>query len=209
MGGRTNPDGTFAISNLDHNEANSLGNAILTAPDPLAGYCALALQVAAAGIKRITGEVIIDDRLFESFNFRGEFNVRPIFVNDDVVDVIINPKNPPTPPSVDWRPKSAAFSVQPHVTAAAAGTEFELDLEPEFPSCIGSALCLGTVAGTLPADFVAPLTGQFPLIRTFRIVQPANYARTVFIEALKRAGVSVAALAVEANPVQFLPVRHS
>lgn len=33
MSGRTNPDGSFAISSLDHNEANGLGNAILTAPD--------------------------------------------------------------------------------------------------------------------------------------------------------------------------------
>lgn len=209
MGGRTNPDGTIAISSLDHNEANALGNAILTAPDPLAGYRALASQVAAAGIKRITGEVIIDDRLFKPFNFRGEFDVRPIFVNDDVVDVIINPKTSAAPLSVDWRPKSAAFNVRSNVTATAAGSEFKLDLKPELPSCIGSSSCLGTIAGTLPAGFVPPLTGQFPLIRTFRITQPANYARTVFIEALERAGVKVDASAVGQNPVQSLPARNS
>lgn len=86
MGGRANPDGTIAITNFDHNEANSLGNAILATPDPLAGFNSLATQVAAAGIKKINGDVVIDDRLFEPFDFRGEFNVRPIFVNDDVVD---------------------------------------------------------------------------------------------------------------------------
>ena len=53
MGGRTNPDGTIAISNFDHNEADSLGNAVLTEPDPLAGYAELARQVAAAGIKKV------------------------------------------------------------------------------------------------------------------------------------------------------------
>ena len=42
MGGRTNPDGTIAVTDFDHNEADSLGNAQLTAPDPLAGYIALA-----------------------------------------------------------------------------------------------------------------------------------------------------------------------
>ncbi len=51
MGGRTNPDGTIAFTNFDHNEANSLGNAELTKPDPLAGYAALAHQIAASGIK--------------------------------------------------------------------------------------------------------------------------------------------------------------
>ena len=63
----------------------------LTAPDPLAGYAGLAQQVAGAGIREVHGDVIIDDRLFVPFNFRGEFEVRPIFVNDDVVDVMIEP----------------------------------------------------------------------------------------------------------------------
>ena len=91
MGGRTNPDGSIAVSNWDHNEADGLGNAILTKPNPLAGYAKLARAVRAAGIKRVAGNVVIDDRLFAPFFFRGQFNVRPIFVNDDVVDVSIAP----------------------------------------------------------------------------------------------------------------------
>lgn len=35
----------------------------------------------------------------------------PIFVNDDVVDVIINPGKVKEKSLVDWRPKSDAFSV--------------------------------------------------------------------------------------------------
>src|ERR1700761_9195996 len=91
MGGRTNPDGTVAYAKFDHGEANSLKNAVLTKPDVLAGYTALARQVAASGIKEIAGEVIIDDRLFEPFEFREEFMAKPIFVNDDFVDLIIQP----------------------------------------------------------------------------------------------------------------------
>lgn len=204
MGGRTNPDGSFAISNQDHNEANALGNATLTAPNPLAGFDQLAAQVAASGIRQIAGEVIIDDRLFEHFNFRDEFKVSPIFVNDDVVDVIIDKQA-----GLDWRPKSAAFGVQSSLAVGAAGSALDLHLDPELPLCIGAASCTGRVAGTLPADFVAPLTGTFPLIRTFRITQPSNYARTVFIEALSRAGVGVAAAAVAPNPVRALPTRDS
>ena len=64
-GGRTNPDGAVALTNFDHNEANSLGNAELTRLDPLAGYTELAQQIATRGIHRIAGEVIIDDRLFK------------------------------------------------------------------------------------------------------------------------------------------------
>ena len=105
MGGRTNSDGTIALTQFDHNEADSLGNAVLTAPDPLAGYAELARQVAAAGIKKIDGDVVIDDRLFQAFDFRGQFNVTPIFVNDDVVDLTINPgASAGSAASVTWRP---------------------------------------------------------------------------------------------------------
>lgn len=207
MGGRTGPDGRYVITDLDHNEANALGNAQLAATDPLAGYKALAAQVAAAGIRRVTGEVIIDDRLFEPFDFRGEFDVTPIFVNDDVVDVAITPGQPGGPASVEVRPLSSAFGVQSSLTTAAAGTEPTLDLSPSVPDCIGTPGCAGTVTGALPADFVPPLTGRFPLVQTFRIAKPSNYARTVFIEALAAAGVSVDAPAVAPNPVGLLPPR--
>lgn len=42
MGGRTNPDGSIAVTNFDHNEADALGNAVLSKPNPLGGYVELA-----------------------------------------------------------------------------------------------------------------------------------------------------------------------
>jgi len=208
MGGRRNPNGTMAISNFDHNEANSLGNAVLTAPDPLWGYDSLAEQIAGSGITEITGEVIIDDRLFVPYEFRREFDIRPIFINDDLVDVIINPTNPGEFASVDHRPMSEAFGVDSNLITVSAGEE-EVELVPEFPSCIGLDNCFGTVTGRLPIDFIPPLTKAFPLIQTFRIVRPDNYARTVLIEALQRAGVTVNANPIEQNPIQLLPPQNS
>lgn len=205
MGGRTNPDGSIAVADYDHNEANSLGNALLTAPDPLAGYESLARQVAAAGITHVAGDVVIDDRLFAPFDFRGEFDVRPIFVNDDVVDVSLSPGTVGTPLPVVWRPASQALAIDDQATASAAGTPFTIEVVPEEPACIGVAACRATVTGQLPADFAPPLTGAYPLVRTVRITQPANYARTVFIEALEAAGVEVDAPTVAPNPVALLP----
>ena len=58
-------------------------------------------------------------------------------------------------------------------------------------------------------DFVPPLTSKFPLIQTFRITQPSNYARTVFLEALRAKGVTVSAELTKDNPVQLLPPKDS
>jgi D-alanyl-D-alanine carboxypeptidase len=203
MGGRTNPDGTLAISDYDHNEANSLGNAQLTTPNPLAGFEKLAKQVAAAGVKEVRGDVVIDDRLFVPFNFRDEFDVRPIFVNDDVVDVMIEPGAEDQPAKVDWRPKSAAFSVNPDVSMVTAGEQLEISLDPELPKCFGTVYCKGKVSGKLPLGFMPPLTDKYPLVRTFRITAPQNYARTALIEALKTEGIKVSANVVRENGDRF------
>ncbi len=209
MGGRTNPDGTIAVANFDHNEADSLGNATLTKPNPLAGYIQLAQQVAKSGVKEVTGNVIIDDRLFQPFNFRGQFDVRPIFVNGDLVDLSIRPTTPGKPASVVWRPVSAALGVENNLVTSAAHSQNTLALKPVAPECIGKTGCTAAIAGQIPVDFIPPLTNKYPLVQAFRITQPSNYARTVFIEALKAAGVTVRASSVAENPAQLLPARNS
>lgn len=210
MGGRTKANGQFAISDFDHNEADSLGNAELTAPNPLKGYMAIAQQIADSGITQVD-DVVIDDRLFQPFPFRdeGSFAIRPIFVNDDCVDLIINPTSPGMEASVDWRPKSAALGVMNDLITSGPGTEYTLELDPEFPDCIGQPGCTAAIKDDLPIDFVPPLTNEFPLVQTFRITQPQNYARTVLIELLEDAGVTVLADTVAVNPVGKLPPKNS
>lgn len=209
MGGRTKADGTLDVTSMDHNEANSLGNADLSAPDPLAGYRELARQVAESGITRIKGDVVIDDRLFEPFLFRDEFEVTPIFVNDDVVDVSLTPTGAGEPVKAETRPESAAFSVSSLVKTGAAGSELEIEVEPEFPQDIGKAGASATVKGTLPLDFEPPFDTKFPLVRTVRITSPSNYARTVFVEALEAEGVVVDADTVKTNPTSLLPEKDA
>jgi D-alanyl-D-alanine carboxypeptidase len=158
MGGRTNPDGSIAFSEFDHNEADSLGNAILTAPNPLSGYDALARQVAATRIKEIAGNVIIDDRLFQPFNFRRQFQITPIFVNDDVIDLTINPTAAGSPASVVWRPISAALKITKTLITSGPGSKNTLVLNPELPQCIGAPDRTASIEGYLPTAFIPPLT---------------------------------------------------
>lgn len=209
VGGRQGADGKIEVTGFDHNEANGLGNAILSSADPLTGYKALARQVASSGITRITGEVVIDDRLFEAYPFRDEaFKVTPAFVNDDVVDLTINPTTVGSLASVQVRPLSSALTIVNELVMTAAGTELTLEHDPEEPATVpygGS----GTLKGNLPIDFVPNLTEAFPWIRTFRISEPSNYVRTVFVEALEAEGVVVDSDTVKANPVAVLPAAGS
>jgi len=210
MGGRTNPDGSIAVSSWDHNEADSLGNAILTKPNPLAGYERLARAVRAAGITRVDGEVIVDDRLFKPFDFRGEFEVRPIFVNDDAVDLTITPgRKVGARSAVAHRPVSAALAIANDLRSGASNSKDAIKIDPQYPKCIGNPGCVSTIAGSLPIGFKPPLTGTGTLVQTVRITQPSNYARTVFIESLRGAGVTVSAPAVEQNPIALLPSAYS
>src|SRR3984885_3735557 len=169
MGGRTNPDGTVAITNFDHNEADNLGNATLATPNPLAGYIELAQQVAKSGVKEVSGDVIIDDRLFQPFNFRGQFDVRPIFVNGDLVDLRIRPTPPDKHPSVEWRPVYAALSVENKLITSGPHSKSTITLNPGAPQCIGKIAGTATLNGAIPTDFVPPLTNKYPLVQAFRI----------------------------------------
>src|SRR5262249_28784154 len=114
LGGRTTANGEIAFEDSDHIYANWAPDATLTKEDPLAGIDALAKQIAAAGIRRITGEVLIDDRLFEHTESSGSgpAKVTPIIVNDNVLDFTFEPTEPGQPAKTIWRPESALFQVE-------------------------------------------------------------------------------------------------
>ena len=64
LGGRTGPDGSLVFKDEDHTYAGGNLRSEIVSTDPLAGLEHLAREVQAAGIKEITGDVIVDDRLF-------------------------------------------------------------------------------------------------------------------------------------------------
>ncbi|GGA79970.1 D-alanyl-D-alanine carboxypeptidase/D-alanyl-D-alanine-endopeptidase [Edaphobacter acidisoli] len=215
MGGRDNGDDTLAITDFDHNDANALGGAILTAPDPLAGLDKLAQQVAASGITKVSGDVIIDDRLFEAFRVPNQkLLITPIVVNDNRIDVTVLPTQPGEWAQVEWRPHTAAFNVISQVTTVAAGGKTDVTLIQVSPK-------EGIVKGQIAMDYVSPLPGVKTLVQTFRLDYPepaqdaaasdypATFARTTFIESLQRAGVKVRGPLVGPNPSNKLPPPNS
>lgn len=209
FGGRRLRGGAIEYTDFDHNDANGLGTATLTPQDPLSAMNGLARQVRAAGIRRVTGDIAIDDRLFQPYRVpNGHLLITPMLLNENMVDVEITPGRPGQPATVTYRPRTAAFGVRGDVTTGPRGSAATVSLSGEgLIRCIARPGCSGAVSGRLPAGYRAPLSGSRSFVRTFRVENPAAFARTAFVEALRRHGVTVAAPAVAPNPRGVLPRR--
>jgi serine-type D-Ala-D-Ala carboxypeptidase/endopeptidase (penicillin-binding protein 4) len=201
MGLRELPDGSMAYASapsVDHTYANTGLPAIEVGKNPLAGVEDLANQVAASGIKSVTGDVVIDDRLFQTFFGWPDVTVSPatpIMTNDNRIDILSTPTTPGQPAQLDYRPKTAAFTVQSNVTTVKAGQDTTIDVTQPAPNVF-------MVSGTIAAD-------AGPTLRVGEIPDPASFARTALIEALRRAGVAVSAPTTGPNPSSDLPADGS
>lgn len=193
MGGRTTTTNEIEYTKADHTYANPSGNAVLTSGDPLAGLNALARQVAATGIRQVRGQIVIDARAFApaSATGSGPSQLTPIMLNDNLIDFTITPTTKGSPAKVDWRPKSAALEIDAQIETIPAGAETKID-------CRLAGDDRFVLRGRIAAD-----RGRFVYVQ--EIADPARWARTLFIEALGRAGVSVSASRYDANPEKLLP----
>jgi D-alanyl-D-alanine carboxypeptidase/D-alanyl-D-alanine-endopeptidase (penicillin-binding protein 4) len=191
MGGRTKADGTVDFSNIDHTYADALPGATITPENPLAGLDQLAQQIRKAGISRVNGDVIIDTRIFQLDQDLDPLP-NPIIINDNVIDVVVTPGGiGGKPQSVTWRPQVAPYHLDMQAKTVPAGQPTTLQTQT-FPD--GRILLSGNIASD---------TGQ--VVRTASILDPAAFARTALIEALKRAGIAVSANAGGPNPAAKLP----
>jgi D-alanyl-D-alanine carboxypeptidase/D-alanyl-D-alanine-endopeptidase (penicillin-binding protein 4) len=175
MGGRTKPDGTVDFADLDHNDANPLPGATLTPEDPLTGLDDLATQVKRSGIDAVSGQVVVDDRLFQS-SLAGEA-ITPIVINQNIIDVTTTPGAVGQVATVAMRPEVAPWTVTSEVETVAAGSETEIEIDSPADGQI-------VVSGTIAA-------GSDPALKVHVLEDPSTFARTAFIEALERAGVTV------------------
>ena len=113
FGGRRIDADTVQYTDFDHNDANGLGTAILTPQDPLFGVDDLAQQVRAAGITTISGDVVVDDRLFIPYRVpNGNLLITPMMLNENMVDVTVTPTIPGHRRRVEYRPQTEAFAVE-------------------------------------------------------------------------------------------------
>lgn len=184
LGGRTLADGSVDFTNLDHNDANPLPGATLTSEDPLAGLNDLAAQVKSAGVDEVTGDIIVDDRLFHGI-LEG-LPVSPIVVNQNLIDILVTPGEVGHPAQVEMRPQVAPWHVVSSVETVAPGSTAALS-NPEL-TATGEIV----IDGTISAD-------SDPVLKVYAFEDPATFARAAFIEALARAGVATHAAQSDEN----------
>jgi D-alanyl-D-alanine carboxypeptidase/D-alanyl-D-alanine-endopeptidase (penicillin-binding protein 4) len=196
LGGRTGPEGTLLFEDSDHTYANGNDRATLVPSDPLAGLDHLARAVREAGIKRVSGEILIDDRLFEPAESTGSGPSRltPIVINDNVVDVVTTPgAKPGDPASVTIVPASSFVTMDAQVETVEKDQSPRVTVRADGPRRFH-------VRGRVPVE-------HKPLVKTYEVEEPASFARTLFIETLRKRGVRVDASAVGENRPDRLPPR--
>jgi D-alanyl-D-alanine carboxypeptidase/D-alanyl-D-alanine-endopeptidase (penicillin-binding protein 4) len=187
MGGRTMKNGLMAFADEDHIYAGPIKTTTrLTDTDPLAGLNDLAKQVKAAGIKQVTGDVLIDTRLFDTARGSGSGPgiVTPIVINDNIVDVIVKPgKEAGDLATHELVPKTEFVQVDVQVNTGSKNATTRITTRRVGPQ-------RWTVRGTIAQ-------GVAPQVRICPVDDPAGFARALFLEALRREGVSVPASALQ------------
>jgi D-alanyl-D-alanine carboxypeptidase/D-alanyl-D-alanine-endopeptidase (penicillin-binding protein 4) len=183
LGGRDDGHGHLAYTDDDHTYANASGaDSVATATNPLAGLESLARQVAARGIRRVDGNVLVDDRLFARTpgNGNGPDWLTPIMVNDNLIDIHVSPGDRVgTYARVSLSPATDLIRMASQVVTAPPGQPTWVTVQPAGPE---GFVVRGQIA-----------QGARPVLRVYGVPDPALFARALFIECLRRAGVDVPA----------------
>lgn len=196
LSGRIQPDGTMAFENEDHSYDGSPDTKAVPG-NPLAVIDELAQQIAARGIKRITGRVIVDDSLF-SAGYRESGTgvvVSPIVVNDNIVDVTVTPGSKlGAPVSIAVSPQTPYVSFVTQAVTGAAGTDRTISVPDGQADAAG--LRAVTITGSLPL-------GSPPILYAYDVPSPRRFAEVALTAALQNAGVGIGESATD------LPANHA
>ncbi|HEX6361068.1 D-alanyl-D-alanine carboxypeptidase/D-alanyl-D-alanine endopeptidase [Actinophytocola sp.] len=192
LAGRSRPDGTLLLPDTDPSYP---GQPPL--PDPLREIRGLAGQVAAAGVRRVDGRVLVDISLFAEAREGIAFNdtmitVSPMMVGDNVVHAVVTPGAAAGEPGVV---RSAVptnhvrFVSQVQTVAGAPARQLAVTDDVINPDGTHTV----TVTGDIPVGAPTQYTSYF-------VLSPTTYAAAVLTEALRARGVHVDGAGVGGHP---------
>ncbi|MGH9685225.1 MAG: D-alanyl-D-alanine carboxypeptidase/D-alanyl-D-alanine endopeptidase [Candidatus Acidiferrales bacterium] len=201
LSNRIQPDGTLMFENEDHAYEGSPDTKAVPG-DPLLVIREIAGQIAAHGVKRVQGRILVDATLFpEGARELGTgLVISPVAVNDNVIDLTVSPGSKEgAPVALNISPVTSYATFVNQITTGAAGSK--LDMKP-------------------PADVTNPngthtvtLTGTFPLnspsiLYVYAVPQPSRFAQVTLAEALREKGIA-ATVPAPAEAVDFKALSSS
>ena len=180
LSNRIQPDGTLAFQDEDHSYG---GPAV--AGDPLTVIHQLANAVAAKGIRRIDGRVLIDTSLMPDGPREGGTNVvlSSIIVNDNVIDLVGTPgASVGAPVQLQTSPHTSYARFVSHLVTSPANSKAALE-DPELTSNPDGTVTVA-LTGSLPL-------GLEPQTASVAVPSPTLFAETAFREALSASGIEL------------------
>ncbi|MEA3244895.1 MAG: D-alanyl-D-alanine carboxypeptidase/D-alanyl-D-alanine-endopeptidase [Gemmatimonadota bacterium] len=197
LSGREQPDGSYAFIDHDH----SYGGDPVKG-DPLAVIRDLARQVAAHGIRTVTGQVIVDASLFREGDREGGTAVTmgPLVINDNVIDIVVTPgARAGDPAAVTASPKTSYLTVFANLVTVDSGQPARVRTMQDSTDRDHRTLVM---TGTVPRG---PATNP-----RWVVPVPSRFGEVVLTEALNEAGVrAIPRLASRAVDVQRLAASYA
>jgi D-alanyl-D-alanine carboxypeptidase/D-alanyl-D-alanine-endopeptidase (penicillin-binding protein 4) len=185
LSNRMRPDGTLAFENEDHSY-DGFSAAQAVAGDPLAVIKELAAKVAACGIQRVEGRVLVDVSLFPEGDRELGTGVviSPVVVNDNLVDVMVTPGGQTgAAASLSIAPPTRYVTIRNAVKTGPPGSKMDLRWTDDIAAADGTHSVILT--GTIALD-------ARPKLRVYQVPSPSRFAEVVLTESLASAGVRVA-----------------
>lgn len=154
-------------------------------------FDSLAADLAGRGLRRVEGDLLADESLWDADHVRGDWGsydqlwwyaapVGALGFNDNAIDFRIRPgERVGDPPVVESEPASAFYSLENRATTGPPGSDRTFD----FDRIPGTNRVYAY--GSVPID-------ADPFTEYFAVVDPAGWAGTVFRETLEARGIEVA-----------------
>ncbi|HZC66400.1 MAG TPA: D-alanyl-D-alanine carboxypeptidase, partial [Candidatus Dormibacteraeota bacterium] len=180
LSNRLQPDGTLAFQDEDHSYQ---GPAV--AGDPLTAIKEIAKQIAAKGVRKISGHIYIDSSLFPEGDREGGTGVvmSAIIVNDNVIDLLGHPGKKVG--------DAVELQTSPHTSYVTFVNQL-LTLPATSKPALETPFVVTNPDGTVKVVLSGGIpVGAMPQTGAFSVPSPTQFAQTVFREALQEAGIAV------------------
>lgn len=192
LSNRIQADGTLVFEDEDHSYGGADSKGLKG--DPMLVMRDFARQIAAKGIKKVKGHILIDASLFAEGDKELGTGVvmSPIVVNDNVVDVIVSPgATEGAPVQLQVVTKTRYVDIVNKATTGKTGSIASATYSDDKTSPDGTHTV--TFSGSLPHGSPAAMVA-------YGVPVPSRFAAVTLQEALKDAGVAASLAPLDTRP---------